>query len=218
MSESAVKINPFFFFITSFLGLRQARFTGDPTNNHRFTGKGPMSENQRDTAGRFLPGVNGRRTGVTVEARRTALLKLAKELAEKYPLADLEYAEGDPLAFLLYVIQRGFVPGVPEDEIKAIEELPSSSYEVKLAARAKLMADLSQRMTAVNILMPYLMPKLSSTEIKNTGQAAISSMADVAVNDPEMRDLLEKVALRQSKLRRLAAEAAAKSENAPGGE
>jgi hypothetical protein len=114
-------------------------------------------------------------------------------------LADLEYAEGNPLAFLLYVIQRGFVPGIPEDEIRAIEELPGSSYEVKLAARAKLMVDVSQRMMAVNIIMPYLMPKLSSTEIKNIPAVEDSSMANVAVDDPELRDLLEKVAIRMAK-------------------
>jgi hypothetical protein len=126
-----------------------------------------MADNQRDAGGRFLPGVSGRQTGTTVEGRRNRLLKLAKELAEKYPLADLEYAEGDPLAFLLYVIQRGHVPGVPEDQIEAIDQLPG--YEAKLAARVKFMADLSQRLQAVNILMPYLMPRLSATEIKNTG-------------------------------------------------
>jgi hypothetical protein len=73
-----------------FLGLGEAYFPGTHFKNTRLSRQWTMSENQRDTAGRFLPGVNGRRTGVTVEARRTALLKLAKELAEKYPLADLE--------------------------------------------------------------------------------------------------------------------------------
>ena len=63
------------------------------------------------------------------------------------------------------MIQRGCVPGVPEDEIEAIPEL---GYEARMAVRAKLLVDVSQRLMAINIIMPYLMPKSSSTEIELT--------------------------------------------------
>jgi hypothetical protein len=125
-----------------------------------------MDENQRDAGGRFLPGVNGRRTGLTADTRRARLLKIAKDLSERYPIKGLEYAEGDPLAVLLYMVQWGFRPGIPEDEIKAIGELPG--YAVKLAARAVAMLSVSERIMCINALLSYVMPKLFATEIKGT--------------------------------------------------
>ena len=125
-----------------------------------------MTENQRDSAGRFLPGVNGKTTGVSAEGRRTRLLKLAKDLAEKYPMKDLECAEGNPLAVLLYMAQRGDVPGIPEDQIEAIDQLPG--YEAKLAARAAILSSVSERIMCINALLSYTMPKLFATEIKGT--------------------------------------------------
>jgi hypothetical protein len=134
-----------------------------------------MSDFQRDASGRFLPGHNGEGSRPPLDKRNT-LWKVAKRLAEERPLKGLEDAEGNPLAILLFMATRGYVPGVPEDEIKAVEHLPG--FEAKLGARSALMLEVSQRIAAIKPLSAYMMPKLSATEIKGTSDT-FTSMAEV---------------------------------------
>jgi len=166
----------------------------------------------RDEKGHFLPGIRPAGAGRTPQQdKRLATWRFAKKLAEQYPTPLFE-EEINPASMLLYLFMRGALPGVTDAMLEEINALPTA--EQRWAARAVALMTVDHRLDCLKAVTGYMLPKLTATEIKNTGAADIVSMADVAVNDPETRDLLEKVALRQSRLRREAAEA--KGENARG--
>jgi hypothetical protein len=194
--------------------IQQAVFPGPLSNPKDLAAMDPI----RDDKGHFLPGKSPHPGGRTPQQdKRLATWRFAKRLAEQYPTPLFE-EEINPASMLLYLFMRGALPGITDKMLEEIDALPTA--EQRWAARAVAMMSVDHRIECLKAVTGYMLPKLTATEIKNTGAADIVSMADVAVNDPETRDLLEKVALRQSKLRREAAEAAAKAETgdgAPGG-
>ena len=118
-----------------------------------------------------LPGASAPATRPMVLARnpnkdkRTAVWAYAQRMAELKPSPDFE-EEYNPGCVLLYMAIIGVPPNIPLEEIKGIEDLPT--IDQRLVLRCRLMLTMDQRIDCLKAVTNYMLPKLTSTEIKGT--------------------------------------------------